>query len=164
MAYKYKRIRINKTTTKDEHRLVMETHLGRKLSPNEIVHHKNDNPKDNRLENLELTTRSKYSKDHYFNGDLHILTKEENGSKPKKEVLNDMFECNLCKSIKHISEFKKEKNRPFGIRGTCKRCWREREYGRAHSVNQKNTSLAKRSSGSITHWVHEVTTLKPANK
>lgn len=49
----YKRVGI-KGRYAPEHRLVLESHLGRPLCDHETVHHKNGQRGDNRLENLEL--------------------------------------------------------------------------------------------------------------
>lgn len=37
-----------------QHRHIIEQHLGRELSPTEVVHHINEDPADNRIENLEV--------------------------------------------------------------------------------------------------------------
>lgn len=62
MKYKYKKIKLSDGTTKDEHSIIMEKFLGRIIKTNEVVHHKNGNTLDNRMENLELTTRSAHTK------------------------------------------------------------------------------------------------------
>lgn len=47
-----------------EHRLLMEREIGRYLTNNEIVHHINEDRKDNRLENLQLMTVSEHNRLH----------------------------------------------------------------------------------------------------
>jgi hypothetical protein len=48
----------------EEHRSVMEQHIGRKLRSNEIVHHINGDRVDNRIENLSVMTRSEHMSHH----------------------------------------------------------------------------------------------------
>lgn len=48
------------------HRVVMENHLGRLLTALEVVHHKNERKKDNRLENLEvLVSQAEHVRRHH---------------------------------------------------------------------------------------------------
>ncbi len=47
-----------------EHRAIMEAHIGRKLTDDEVVHHINGDKTDNRLENLQLMTRGEHSTMH----------------------------------------------------------------------------------------------------
>lgn len=57
----YITIRIN-GRVRPKHLYLIEQHLKRKIKPSELVHHKNGNRLDNRLENLEIMTR----KDHTY--------------------------------------------------------------------------------------------------
>lgn len=49
-----------------QHRFFMEEKIGRFLEKNEIVHHKNHNKHDNRIENLELMTKAQHNHLHHF--------------------------------------------------------------------------------------------------
>lgn len=55
-----------------EHRIIMENKIGRYLCPGEVVHHINRNKKDNRPENLELTTQSAHMSGHLRVGVLMV--------------------------------------------------------------------------------------------
>lgn len=64
MINQYKQLSINGKHI-DEHRYIMEQHLGRKLERNEYVHHKNGNKRDNRIENLEVMTPLEHNQHHF---------------------------------------------------------------------------------------------------
>lgn len=52
-----------------EHRLVFAEALGRPLRASEHVHHINENPLDNRIENLLLLTRTQHTRVHNLIGE-----------------------------------------------------------------------------------------------
>lgn len=64
MNNSYKQLRINGKHI-DEHRYIMEQHLGRELGRYEYVHHKNGNKRDNRIENLEIMTPLEHNRKHF---------------------------------------------------------------------------------------------------
>jgi hypothetical protein len=61
-----------------QHREIMEAHIGRRLKRWEVVHHRDEDKRNNSLDNLELTTRPEHSRHH----------------RPEIEYVE--LECGLC--------------------------------------------------------------------
>ena len=66
LLYKYRAIRV-KGKRYDLHRYIMQTILGRELSSNEVVHHKDGNKLNNDPSNLEVMTRAEHTILHGIN-------------------------------------------------------------------------------------------------
>lgn len=99
IIYKYKCIKLKDGTTRDEHRLVMEKYLGRKLTRFEIVHHKNENKMDNDLENLEVQTLSDHSRMHM-----------------KGNILSDIIKIKISNALKGRPNIYGRKLNPAQVR------------------------------------------------
>lgn len=94
-----------KKRARREQRVIMEQHLGRKLEPWEIVHHKDGNPTNNTLENLELTEFGKHTVAHHTGGrksedarrsmEAFALMREE--LKHERNIKSELLEA--CKAL-----------------------------------------------------------------
>lgn len=63
---KYKNNCYKKIGCRDEHRVIAENLLGRKLTYNEVVHHIDENPLNNDLKNLLIMSRHHHGRLHGF--------------------------------------------------------------------------------------------------
>ena len=58
------------------HRVIIENHIGRLLTEDEIVHHKDHNKKNNDISNLEVLTKDEHSRIHmYERGKYYVKLK-----------------------------------------------------------------------------------------
>ena len=84
-----------------EHRFMMEIHLGRSLTEDEIVHHLNMDPSDNRFENLLLISRGSHIKLHLWlnsgaPGYENTREKGMNSGKPNLQNTDVNKRCKHC--------------------------------------------------------------------
>ena len=105
-----------------EHRHVMETFIGRKLTTDEHVHHINHDKTDNRLENLEVYTNSEHHKLH----DMEAI----------KPVTHVNLICRVCGA-----DYVKKRSRADG--STC--CSKECRIVVMHEAIRLKAERAKRS-------------------
>ena len=91
-----------------EHRLVMERHLGKKLSPEEVVHHRNGQRDDNAINNLEVTTWDAHTMGHHKGSvrtdsqkrSLEVLANYREEAKRLKALNSTLLEA--LETLKHF--------------------------------------------------------------
>jgi len=69
-------------------RYLMEKEIGRELRTNENIHHINNNPLDDRIENLELMSRGEHTKLHKKKLDYNLIQFFRNFGLGYKKISN----------------------------------------------------------------------------
>lgn len=104
---RYKKIKLSKGITKDEHRLIIEKLLGRKLLRTEIVHHIDGNIRNNNINNLVVMSLAEHSKLHMTGRVISNITKEKCRIKSTKPNIS-------CRKLTDIdAEYIRGSNKTF---------------------------------------------------
>jgi superfamily II helicase len=111
---RYRAIKVNGQKI-DEHRAIAKAEW---LGFNTVVHHKDENKKNNTPGNLELMSRANHCKLHGFGlsvrpNPLFVPSANNTGT------------CRHCGKEKDWSDFASDKNATYGKRSICKQCVKE---------------------------------------
>lgn len=90
-----------------EHRLVMEKKLGRRLKPDELVHHDDENPANNHPDNLFVETRASHIKHHKPRRGTGSLTCPKGHVKDYKKPDGTLI-CRTCRRAAERTLYKKK--------------------------------------------------------
>lgn len=93
-------IRIEKKKYKARARIVMEEKLGRLLLSNEIVHHINGDPSDDRIENLMLTNRGDHVSGHCSGIKASESTRKKIGDASRGRIHSEETRLRISKTLK----------------------------------------------------------------
>jgi hypothetical protein len=110
-----------------EHRYIMSEFLGRPLTKDEHIHHKNGDRRDNRIENLQLMSRSEHAimtnignqNGRKHNGNTICIlcdTKETKRNKVNNELWYPYEDGYICYPCKHPNKI--NINRRYEIKNT----------------------------------------------
>jgi HNH endonuclease len=90
-----------------EHRLVMEKKLGRRLRRNEVVHHLDENKRNNSPSNLEVMTKAQHVREHK----PRLGTAKTHCAKGHRKDLrrkDGFFVCRQCKNEEERERYHRE--------------------------------------------------------
>jgi len=104
---------------KRKHRVIVEEFIGRKLTKDEVIHHKNGIRSDNRIENLIIMTKSEHHKLHY----------KEIKYKLSRRITRE-YKCVVCG--------KKYKSKSYKSKYCSQKCYRETRKEYFKKWEQKN--------------------------
>ncbi len=144
----YKRISI-KGETVMLHRYVMECHLCRSLSSDEIVHHINGDTLDNRISNLRLLTASEHSR-------IEHLGKKQSERTRQKRSRSLIGNQNALDSVRSKDFIENLKQKRTGTRQSPETCAKISQslIGNSNNLGQKRSAETRRkiSEANYRRW------------